>query len=107
MEAADERKRIPTVDPPSSLGTTPIPPMTLGGGVGRMHPRGSPRSTTSGRNRLEPHAQKGLRIVFIAFLPHEPVATIREQHVERRERPVTLSDILLQLDLLFIRELGV
>jgi hypothetical protein len=43
----------------------------------------------------------------VGLLSGELILPVREEHIEGRKRPVTGGDVLLQLDLLVVAELGV
>src|SRR5581483_1076003 len=64
--------------------------------VSGVYPPAHPRARTT-RDKLFPLARRAL----------EPVVVIPEQHVERGKRAVASRDVLLQPELLVLRELGV
>src|SRR5450631_4543154 len=67
-------------------------------------------SSTSGGPFERPHAATKPTTptaLLVALLTHELIVTVREQHVEGGERAIAAGDVLLELHLLVVGELGV
>src|ERR1019366_4090128 len=70
-------------------------------------PPHDPHATAKTRTRTRTTDAASARPLLVALLPDELVFTVREENVEGRERSVAAGHVLLQLHLVFARELRV